>query len=136
MTLLASLSMSGKLSSLSAAAPHPGGRLSGLSGRIWKVTDAANSQSAPGRIYIFLPNGTLLETSCVETYRVAVWSVQKQDPPTLKVVEGGQLAFTAVISELSDTTLKLRVSLRIGEENLITLQTVAAEFVCPDLPKR
>jgi hypothetical protein len=44
------------------------GDLTQLFSHIWRITNVP-SQSPSGSIYIFLPNGTLLETSCVETYR-------------------------------------------------------------------
>jgi hypothetical protein len=55
-----------------AATPTPtatsnNGDLTQLFSHIWRITNAP-SQSPSGSIYIFLPNGTLLETSCVETY--------------------------------------------------------------------
>lgn len=96
----------------------------------------APSQPAPGSIYIFLPNGTLLETSCVETYRVATWTVEKKFPRQLKVVEDRQLAFLANIEELTDTTLHLKKELvRSKETQEVTLDAVDGEFVCPDLRK-
>ena len=68
--------------------------LTSLFSHIWRMSKAP-SQPAPGSIYIYLPNGTLLETSCVETYRVATWTVEKKFPRQLKVVEDRQLAFLA-----------------------------------------
>jgi len=50
--------------------------LTQLFSRIWQVTNAP-SKPASGSIYIFLANGTLLETSCVETYRIATWTIDK-----------------------------------------------------------
>src|SRR5437879_2582223 len=109
--------------------------LTQLFSRIWQVTNAP-SKPASGSIYIFLPNGTLLETSCVETYRIATWTIDKRAPSELRVVEDKQLAFTAVITELTDRTLRLRQSLARGKERRdITLKAVEREFVCPDLPK-
>lgn len=111
------------------------GNLTQLFSRIWRVTKAP-SQPASGSIYIFLPNGTLLETSCVETYRIATWTIDKKAPRVLRVVEDGQLAFTAAIAELTDTRLRLQQNLvRSKEKRDITLTAVEQEFVCPDLPK-
>jgi len=111
------------------------GNLTQLFSRIWRVTNA-HSHSALGSVYIFLPNGTLLETSCVETYRIATWTIDKKAPRVLRVVEDKQLAFTATIAKLTDTTLKLQQNLvRSNEKRDITLMAVEQEFVCPDLPK-
>jgi hypothetical protein len=117
------------------SAPAASGDLTQLFSRIWRVT-AAPSQPASGSIYVFLPNGTLLETSCTETYRIATWTIDKQAPRVLRVVEDGQLAFTAAIDQLSNTTLQLQQTLvRSNEKRSLTLTAVEQEFVCPDLPK-
>jgi hypothetical protein len=71
----------------------------------------------------------LLETSCVETYRIATWSVDKTQPDTLRVVEDQQAVFTATLAESTGSTL------HSGEVQDITLTAVDEEFVCPDLPK-
>lgn len=109
--------------------------LTQLFSHIWRVSDAPDAP-LPGRIFIFLPNGTLLETSCVETYRIATWTIDKSAPTVLRVVEDGQLAFTAVIAELTDTTLTLQNTLvRSDDQQTVTLTAVEEEFVCPDLPR-
>lgn len=109
------------------------GDLTQLFSRIWQVAKSP-SQSAFGSIYIFLANGTLLETSCVETYRIAIWTIDNKAPRALRVVEGGQMAFTATIAELTDTTLQLQQRLAHGnQERDITLKAAEQEFVCPDL---
>ena len=111
------------------------GDLTQLFSRIWQVTDAP-SQPPSGSIYIFLANGTLLQTSCTETYRIATWTIDKESPQMLQVVEDGALAFTAQIEELSDTTLRLQRNLvRSNETQDITLTATQQEFVCPDLPR-
>jgi hypothetical protein len=106
-----------------------------LVGRIWRVSDAPYGP-ASGSIYIFLPNGTLLETSCVETYRIAVWSVDQEHPDELRVVEDQRSVFIARIGEASANTLHLhRKLLMSAEVQDITLTAVDSEFVCPDLRK-
>ena len=112
-----------------------GPSLSQLFSRVWRVTKAP-SQPPSGSIYIFLPNGTLLQTSCVETYRIATWTVDKSAPSVLRVVEDGQLAYTATIAQLTDTTLQLQKNLvRSNEKQAVTLTAVQKEFVCPDSRK-
>jgi hypothetical protein len=89
-----------------------------------------------GSIYVFLPNGTLLETSCVETYRVATWTADKNAPRTMRVVEDKRLAFTAVVTELNASTLKLEQRLSHGnEEHVLILTAIDGEYVCPDMPR-
>ena len=107
--------------------------LTQLFSRVWRITKAP-SQPAAGSIYIFLPNGTLLTTSCGETYRIATWTIDKKAPRVLRVVEDGQLAFTAAIAGLTNTTLRLQQNLvRSNEKRDLTLTAVEQEFVCPDL---
>jgi len=84
-----------------------------LFSRIWRVTKAPTPPPS-GSIYIFLPSGLLLETSCVETYRIATWSLEKDAPRELRVVEDRQPAFTARIEELTNTSLRLQRRLARG----------------------
>jgi hypothetical protein len=107
-----------------------------LTGRIWRIADG-RSQTAAGTIYIFVADGSLLETSCVETYRIARWSADKGAPNVLRVTEDGELAFTAKILELTPSKLRIQRKLTRGNKEIreITLKAVSGEFVCPDLPK-
>ncbi|HST11830.1 MAG TPA: hypothetical protein VLL05_15750 [Terriglobales bacterium] len=109
--------------------------LSPLFSHIWRVTKAP-SQPPTGSIFIFLANGTLLETSCTETYRIATWTVDKASPRELRVVEDKHLAFTANIAELTSATLTLQKHLaRSKEIQDVTFTAVEGESVCPDLRK-
>lgn len=112
--------------------PENAGDLDKLFARMWLVTKAPE-KPARGAMWVFLKNGTLLETSCVETYRVATWSVDARDPRVLKVVEDRAPAFTAEIEELTDQTLKVRQTLtRVVETREIILTGIDGEVVCPD----
>lgn len=120
----------------STSPPRPASGASGdltqLFSRVWRVTKAP-STPAPGSIYVFLPNGTLLQTSCGEPYRIASWTIDKAAPSVLRVNEDGQLAYTARIASLSDTTLQLqRTLVRSKENQALTLTAVQQEYVCPD----
>lgn len=111
---------------------NSGRNLTQLFSRIWRVTKAPSSP-APGSIYVFLPNGTLLQTSCNEPYRIATWRVNKDTPNILRVTEDGRQAYTARITGLTDTTLQIQRSLdRSNENQALTLTAVQQEFVCPD----
>jgi len=102
--------------------------------RIWHVTKASATPPSAS-IHVFLPNGTLLEASCTETYRIGTWAADKASPRELRLVEHKQLAFTANIAELSDSTLRLEKNLmRSKEKEDVTYAAVDGEFVCPDLP--
>jgi hypothetical protein len=103
-----------------------------LFSRIWRVTRAPTPPPS-GTIYIFLPSGTLLETSCVETYRIATWTLEKDG---LRVAEDRRLAFTAKIEELTNTSLRLQRRLARGNATEeLSLTAVEGEFVCPDMPR-
>jgi hypothetical protein len=107
--------------------------LSQLFTRIWRVKSAP-SKPALGSLYIFMANGTLLETSCTETYRIATWTIDQRSPMTLRVVEDGRSAFTAAIKKLTDSTLRIQKRLAHGNETQdVMLKAVKKEFVCPDL---
>lgn len=110
--------------------------LSRLIGRIWLISDDPFG-SASGSIYVFLPNGTLLETSCVETYRIATWSADKSEPGTLHVTEDNRPAFTAKLGKATDKTLGLQKTLLLGnrETRDLTLTAIDKEFFCPDIRK-
>lgn len=113
----------------------PSGDLTRLFSHIWRVT-AAPSEPAPGSINIFLPNGTLLQTSCVETYLIGEWTVDKARPQILQVSENGQPTYRAEILELTDTTLRLKRQLIPSNETQeVTLTAVENQFTCPDLPR-
>ena len=117
-----------------APSPATSSDLTQMFSRIWRVT--APSGSAPNSLYIFLPNGTLMQTSCVETYAIFPWTIDKAAPKVLKVSENGRPAYTAEILELTDTTLRLKQKLIPSNETKeITLTAIDSEFVCPDLPK-
>jgi len=117
----------------SKSAPHqPGSDLSGLSAHAWQVSQSP-SPAPKGSLYIFLPDGALLQTSCVETYRVARWSSPSNG--VVRVIEDKEPAFDAKVLQIDDSTLRLEKTLRHGEKESVILSAVSGEFVCPDLPK-
>lgn len=130
-----SASTSVALSPSPASSGAAGRDLTPLFSKIWRVSEAP-SQPPAGSINIFLANGTLLQTSCVETYLIAGWTIDKENPQVLQVSENGQPTYTAEMLELTDTTLRLRLSLIPSNETQdLTFTAVEEEFACPDLPK-
>jgi hypothetical protein len=89
-------------------APDPAAA-SRLMNRVWRVVQPAGR--APGSFYVFLADGTLLMSSCVETYRLATWRTAGE----------GRLVVT------EDPAVSYGVDLE--------LQAATAPFVCPDLPR-
>ena len=96
---------------------------------VWRVTSA---NRAPGTLFVFLSNGTLVMTSCVEVYRLATWRAESAD--RLTIVEDTAVQYTADIRALSQDSLSLRLNLR-SEQVDLTLEAAQAPFVCPDLPR-
>ena len=99
-----------------------------LVNRVWRVH--APVDRAPGSFYIFLSDGTLVMTSCVETYRLATWSAQTERRMT--IVEDQVVRYDAEIQDSTEQRLRLRLHLRDHEVDL-TLEPAAVPYVCPDL---
>ena len=119
----------------SAAVSAQSSDLAPLFAHIWRI-DSPTPYPNSGSIYIFLPNGTLFEGSCVETYRIATWKADPAKPRTLIVTEDGSPAFTAAISEITSTKLRFEQNLLFAKERRdFTLTAIDKEFVCPDMPK-
>ena len=115
--------------------PAPSAALKPLFESVWTVTKAP-SPPARGAVYIFLPNGTLFTTSCLETYRIAIWTEDPRSPGTLRIVEDGQFVSTLHVDQVTTTTLRLTETLTRGKtKRSLTLNAIEKEFVCPDLPK-
>ena len=97
-------------------------------GKTWLSADP----SAPlGTFRIFLPEGTLVMDSCVETYRLAKW--QRVDERRIAWQED-TARIEAELSQPAPDQLQLR--LRLGgdvKEGRYRLATVP--FVCPDMPR-
>ena len=100
-----------------------------LTGKVWLRLDAG---APAGELRIFLPDGNLLMSSCVETYRIARW--QRVAPDTVRWEEDGA-SVEAGLKLLGATELRLELRLRGGEHQLQHYQTLNAARVCPDLPR-
>ena len=95
-------------------------------GKAWVATDTA---AAPGSLRMFLPDGTLVMNSCVESYRLSRW----------RLVEGRRIEWQedaariqADVTEVGRDQLKLRLHLgaEVKEENY---RLAPVPFTCPDL---
>lgn len=106
-------------------APIPG---ASLTERIWVSTDEA---SVPGSMVLFLSDGTLLQDSCWETYRLSTW--QMLSDTELSWDEDGATINASVI-ELNEAELILELDLVDGPvTHSYTLAPVP--YVCPDMPR-
>ena len=95
-------------------------------GKIWVSTD---SSSPLGTFRIFLPDGTLVMDSCVETYRLAKWRAidsrrveWQEDTATIE----------AEIAQSSPDELLLRVRLG-GQVTEQRYRLATVPYVCPDM---
>lgn len=97
---------------------------------VWRTTTPAGRPL--GSFYLFLPNGTLVMTSCVETYRLATW--QAETAERLTITEDPSVRYTADILAISRDRLSLRLNLR-SEQVELMFEPAQAPFVCPDFPR-
>jgi hypothetical protein len=114
-----------------SAAPTTDGdesRPTGLVNTVWRVTSPPDR--APGSFYLFLSNGTLVMTSCVETYRLATW--QAEDGGRIAISEDQTVRYDAEFTAMSDRQARLQLNLK-SERVALTLEQADAPYVCPDL---
>lgn len=110
-----------------AEATPPEAAGSPLTDRVWVRADATD---LPGRMRVFLSDGTLLMDSCWEAYRLAEW---RRTADTIAWSEDGR-EIRALLLEESDTALAIRLQLVDGphEERY---RPAEVPFVCPDIPR-
>lgn len=109
------------LASLGARAEAP----SQLTGKVWMQDGAA---AAPGSMWIFLEDGTLVMGSCTEPYRLAQWRHKKEG---MLVISEGETQTPTLIVSLTDDTLRLRVSLVDDTKLERSYRHQTAPFTCP-----
>jgi hypothetical protein len=108
--------------------PPPAAPAPAFTNRVWRITSPVGR--APGSFYVFLSDGTLVMTSCVETYRLATWRMDR--PDRLTIVEDTITSYPADIRRADDQRLELRLHLKTEEVDL-GLEPASTPFVCPDL---
>jgi hypothetical protein len=101
-----------------------------LTGKVWLVAEPPGR--APGSLYVFVSDGTLLMTSCVETYRLARWRAEADG--RLVVTEDPATRYEVRVLEAGERELRLRLQL-VNETVDLRLRAAAAPYVCPDLPR-
>jgi hypothetical protein len=94
--------------------------------RVWLSTDRA---AAPGTIRVFLPDGTLVLDSCVETYRLARWTAI--DANRIAWDEDGA-RIEAEIRQVSPDELEIRLHL-VKEVKEERYRLAAVPYVCAEL---
>lgn len=98
-----------------------------LTAQLWLRADGG---AAPGELLAFLPGGSLLMTSCGETYRQARWT---REGATLRWDEDGE-PITARVLAVDDSALQLEFGLRGGPEPR-QYRASRESRACPDLPR-
>ena len=94
----------------------------------WTLAD----DTAPrGSLWVFLADGTLLQDSCFETYRLSRWS--SVGDGRLRWDEDG-LEIRATIENAAADSLVLRLHLVGGDERRRFVRA-PVPYVCPDLPR-
>ena len=114
----------------STASSAPASSESPLLSKVWRQT--APKDVPLGMMYVFLPGGSLLQTSCTEVYRLSTWR-QERDR-TLTIVED-TARYEAEFEPDGDRRVRLRFKLGGEWQPWKTLDVLEAPFVCPDLPR-
>jgi len=96
--------------------------------RVWVSTDEA---AAPGTLRAFLSDGTLVMTSCGETYRLAPWR-WVEDARLVWEEDGAVLRGEVVVAERRTLVLAVEVG---GETLTQSYRVAVPPEVCPDLPR-
>ncbi len=96
--------------------------------RVWTSTDPA---AAPGSLRVFVSDGTLVMTSCVEVYRLARWQQTAEDQ--IEWDEDGA-RIQASIVDATDDRLHLQLQL-VSEARDEEYEIARSPRVCPDLPR-
>jgi hypothetical protein len=85
-----------------------------------------------GAMYIFLSDGSLLMTSCRETYRLATWRPASRGRITIE--EDAAVRYDAIVEEVNPRELHVRLILK-DEELKYALEPAPVPYVCPDMPR-
>jgi hypothetical protein len=86
----------------------------------------------PGSMVLFLSEGTMLQDSCWETYRLSNWKMTGEDSLSW---QEDTMTIEADIVELNEAELILALHL-VGDETVEKRYTASpVPFVCPDMPR-
>jgi hypothetical protein len=111
-----------------AASPASGIAAGVLTNRVWIKT---RPERGVGSMLIFLSDGTLVQDSCWETYRLSRWRADGAD--ALRWQEDtAEIGATVVKSTETELTLLLNLT---GGPETASYAAATAPYVCPDLPR-
>lgn len=102
---------------------------SSLTERFWVQSEA--DSGLPGSMVLFLSEGTMMQTSCWEGYRLSNWHMTSEQSLSWRE---DTMTIEADIVELNEAELVL--ALRLGEDIVEKRYAPSAvPFVCPDMPR-
>lgn len=99
-----------------------------LVNRVWIRSD---SDDLPGRKLIFLNDGTLVQDSCWETYRLSNW---RREPPDVVTWSEDAAVTKAQVMSVSANELVLRMVMP-NEPAEQRYRVATVPYVCPDMKK-
>ena len=100
-----------------------------LTNRVWSRVE---TDGLPGKKVIFLSDGTLVQDSCWETYRLSPWSMTSET--ALSWNEDG-MDIPAEIVSITGEELVLKLSLVGGATDEQRYRVAELPYLCPDIPK-
>lgn len=109
----------------SGPAPEPGASTDALTNTVWMRTEG---EGPPGELRIFLTDGTLVQTSCVEVYALRTW--RRVSETEIVFVE--EVEIPARIVALTADELRLSLSLIGGERQEVVYHRARVPYICPD----
>jgi hypothetical protein len=128
LTLAAAVAGCGRLPEVAVPGSGNRGTAELVEDRVW-IDQGADA--APGSLRAFLSDGTLVMTSCVETYRLAPW--RWVEGATLVWEEDGRVLRAEVVLVGRD---ELALAIELGDEPVTrTFRAARSPVVCPDLPR-
>lgn len=94
-------------------------------GKIWVSTTPGHSR---GSLMIFLPDRSLLMTSCFETYRITKWGAAGD---RIRWIEQ-TFPIEAIVSMPDENNLQLQLA---GQDRVQSYVTATVPYVCPDMAR-
>jgi hypothetical protein len=99
-----------------------------LLNRVWVN---ASPDAPRGAMLVFLADGTLVQDSCFETYRLSRW--RADDLTSLRWTEDTAEVAVTIVS-VTGVELKLEFTAPAGL-GVVSYRAAEAPYVCPDLPR-
>ena len=101
-----------------------------LTDKFWVQSE--EETGLPGSMVLFLSEGTMLQDSCWETYRLSSWQMTGEDSLSW---EEDTVTIDADIVELNEAELVLNLHLVGGETKENRYTAAPVPYMCPDMPR-